>query len=47
MNRFIEGDDREQGVLFPDHLEDFVNDDNSVRAVDCLTSALMAPNRVI
>ncbi|WP_114286713.1 hypothetical protein [Candidatus Halocynthiibacter alkanivorans] len=30
MKRFIEGDDREQGVLFPDHLEDFVSEDNPV-----------------
>ena len=29
MKRFIEGDDREQGLLFPDYLEDFVGDDNS------------------
>jgi hypothetical protein len=24
MKYFIEGDDREQRILFPDHLEDFV-----------------------
>ena len=40
MKRFIEGDDREQGVLFPDHLEDFVSDDNPVRAVDAFVDAL-------
>ena len=40
MKRFIEGDDREQGVLFPDHLEDFVGDDNPVRAVDAFVDAL-------
>ncbi len=34
MKRFIEGDDREQGFLFPDHLEDFIGEDNPVRAVD-------------
>jgi transposase len=40
MKRFIEGDDREQGVLFPDHLEDFVGEDNPVRAVDAFVDAL-------
>lgn len=40
MKRFIEGDDREQGVLFPDHLEDFMSEDNPVRAVDAFVDAL-------
>ena len=40
MKRFIEGDDREQGVLFPDHLEDFVSEDNPVRAVDAFVDAV-------
>lgn len=41
MKRFIEGDDREQGGgLFPDHLEDFVGEDNPVRAVDAFVDAL-------
>ena len=40
MKRFIEGDNREQGVLFPDHLEDFVGDSNPVRAVDAFVDAL-------
>jgi len=40
MKRFIKGDDREQGVLFPDHLEDFVSDNNPVRAVDAFVDAL-------
>ena len=40
MKRFIEGDDREQGVLFPGHLEDFVGDDNPVRAVGAFVDAL-------
>ncbi len=40
MKRFIEGDDREQGVLFPDHLEDFVGEDNPVRAVDAFVDVL-------
>jgi len=40
MKRFIEGIDREQGLLFPDHLEDFVGEDNPVRAVDAFVDAL-------
>jgi len=40
MKRFIEGSDREQGILFPDHLEDFVSEDNPVRAVDAFVDAL-------
>ena len=40
MKRFIEGDNRGQGLLFPDYLEDFVGDDNSVRAVDAFVDAL-------
>ncbi|WIY25781.1 hypothetical protein [Parasedimentitalea psychrophila] len=40
MKRFIEGDDREQGVLFSAHLEGFVSDDNPVRAVDAFVDAL-------
>lgn len=40
MKRFIEGDDREQGVLFPYHLEDFMSEDNPVRAVDAFVDAL-------
>ena len=30
MKRFIEGDDREQGVLFPVHLEDSVGDSDTL-----------------
>ncbi len=37
MKRFVEGVDRSQGTLFPDHLEDWVGDDNPVRAIDVLS----------
>lgn len=40
MKRFIEGEDRQQGLLFPDHLEDLVHEDNPVRAVDAFVDAL-------
>ena len=34
MKRFIEGVDRGQTTLFPDRLEDWVDDDNPVQAID-------------
>jgi len=40
MKRFIEGVSRDQAVLFPDHLEDFVGEDNPVRAVDAFVDML-------
>ncbi len=40
MKRFIEGVSRDQSVMFPDHLEDFVGEDNPVRAVDAFVEAL-------
>lgn len=40
MKRFVEGAARDQGGFFPAHLEDFVADDNPVRAVDVFVDAL-------
>ena len=40
MKRFIEGSNREQGMLFPEHLADFVDEDNPVRVVDAFVGAL-------
>ncbi len=40
MKRFIEGDDRAQGLLFPDHLEDYIDEDNPVRVIDVFVDAL-------
>jgi transposase len=40
MKRFVEGSERMQGALFPDHLEDFVGEDNTVRVVDAFIDAL-------
>ena len=34
MERFIEGVDRGQGTLFPERLEDWVDEDNPVRVID-------------
>ena len=40
MSRFIEGQDRLQSVLFPEQLEDWIGEDNPVRAVDAFVEAL-------
>ena len=34
MMRFIEGDSRTQATLFPERLDDWIAEDNPVRAVD-------------
>jgi hypothetical protein len=34
MKRFVEGEDRTQGVLPPELLDDSVGEDNPVRAID-------------
>ena len=38
MKRFIEGEDRGQSTLLPEHLDDYVADDNPVRVVDVFVS---------
>jgi transposase len=40
MKRFIEGVDRGQGTLFPERLEDWIGEDNSVRVVDVFVDEL-------
>src|SRR5690348_3953295 len=40
MRRFVEGIDREQATLFPEHLEDWVDQDNPVRAIDAFVDKL-------
>jgi transposase len=40
MKRFIEGVDRSQTTLFPDRLEDWVDADNPVRAIDVFVGEL-------
>jgi len=34
MTRFVEGEDRAQGVLLPEFLDDYVAEDNPVRVID-------------
>jgi transposase len=40
MKRFVEGEDRRQGVLLPEFLDDWVSDENPVRAIDVFVDEL-------
>ena len=40
MKRFVEGTDRGQSTLFPECLEDWIDDDNPVRVIDVFVDAL-------
>lgn len=40
MARFIEGEDRRQALLLPETLEDYVDEENTVRVVDAFVDAL-------
>jgi hypothetical protein len=43
MGRFVEGIDREQATLFPECLEDWIDQDNPVRAIDAFVDKLDLP----
>src|SRR5437016_3972830 len=40
MTRFVVGDDRSQSTLFPERLEDYLSEDNPVRAIDVFVEEL-------
>src|ERR1700741_4241033 len=40
MRRFVEGVDREQATLFPEYLEDWIDRNNPVRAIDAFVDKL-------
>jgi transposase len=40
MGRFVEGEDRRQGVLLPEYLEDYVAEDNPVRVIEVFIEEL-------
>jgi transposase len=40
MKRFVEGEDRGQSTLFPECLEDWIGEDNSVRVIDVFVEEL-------
>ena len=40
MKRFVEGEDRRQGVLLPEYLDDFVVEENQVRVIEAFVEEL-------
>ena len=40
MTRFVVGEDRNQSTLFPERLEDYLAEDNPVRAIDVFVDEL-------
>ena len=40
MGRFIEGEDRRQGALLPEYLDDYVGEENPVRVIDVFVDEL-------
>jgi len=40
MKRYVEGEDRSQSILFPERLEDYIAEDNPVRAIDVFVDEL-------
>jgi transposase len=40
MKRFVEGTDRQQSTLFPAVLDEYVGEDNPVRAIDVFVDGL-------
>src|ERR1700675_2696312 len=40
MTRFVVGDDRSQSTLFPERLDDYLGEDNPVRAIDVFVNEL-------
>src|SRR5471032_1043917 len=40
MKRFVEGEDRRQGVLLPEYLDDYVVEENPVRVIDVFVDEL-------
>ena len=40
MKRFVEGIDRSQTTLFPECLEDWIDEDNPVRVIDVFVGGL-------
>jgi transposase len=40
MKRFIKGEDRNQSMLFPEALDDYLAEDNPVRVIDVFVDEL-------
>lgn len=46
MTRFIEGLDRQQAMLLPEHLDDYVDENSPVRVIDALPTFLISQRLV-
>ena len=42
MTDFIQGENRHQSVLFPERLDDYVGEENTVRVIDMFIDELIA-----
>jgi transposase len=42
MSQFIEGLDRQQTMLLPEHLDDYVDENSPVRAIDAFADMLIS-----
>ncbi len=40
MRRFIEGEHRQQSILFPERIEDYITQENPVRVIDAFVDEL-------
>src|ERR1700722_7880604 len=40
MGRFVEGEDRHQGILLPEYLDEYVSEENPVRVIDVFVDEL-------
>ena len=40
MKRFVEGECRDRSLLFPEHLDDYIAEDNPVRVIDVFVDEL-------
>ena len=47
MKRFIEGENRFQSTLFPESLEDYIAEDNSIRVIDAFVNKLKLKQLVV
>jgi hypothetical protein len=45
MTRFVVGEDRSQSTLFPERLDDYLTEDNPVRAIDVFVDQRLEPLR--
>lgn len=46
MKRFIQGEDRSQSTLLPECLDDYIADDNPVRAIEVFVDELNLGMRI-